>query len=57
MTEPTMTPTEPTELVISVKAAEAVVNYLATKPYIEVYQLVALMQQLKPLPAAEEVKE
>jgi len=47
------TPTEPTELVISVKTAEAVVNYLATKPYIEVYQLVALMQQLKPFPVPE----
>lgn len=38
------------KLVIDLKTAEAVVNYLATRPYIEVFQLVAAMQQLQPLP-------
>lgn len=42
---------QPDNLIIDLKTAEAVVNYLAQKPYIEVFQLVALMQQLQPLPA------
>jgi len=50
-------PTKPTTLVISVTTAEAIANYLATKPYIEVYQLIDLMQQLKPLPVAKEAEE
>jgi len=47
------------QLVIDLKTAEAVVNYLATRPYIEVFQLIAAMQQLKPLPepAAPTVNE
>ncbi len=43
---------EPTkQLVIDLKTAEAVVNYLAQRPYVEVFQLIAAMQQLQPLPA------
>lgn len=42
---------QPDKLVIDLKTAEAVVNYLAQRPYVEVFQLVAAMQQLQPLPA------
>ena len=41
------------QLVIDLKVAEAVVNYLAARPYVEVFQLIAAMQQLQPLPAPE----
>jgi hypothetical protein len=41
------------QLVIDLKTAEAVVNYLAARPYIEVFQLIAALQQLQPLPAPE----
>ena len=41
------------QLVIDLKTAEAVVNYLASQPYVEVFQLIAAMQQLQPLPAPE----
>lgn len=43
----------PQQLVIDLETAEAVVNYLAQRPYIEVFQLIAAMQQLQPLPAPE----
>jgi len=43
------------QFVISVATAEAVINYLAGRPYIEVFQLIAAMQQLQPLPAPEPV--
>ena len=36
----------PQQLVIDIKTAEAVVNYLAARPYVEVFQLIAAMQQL-----------
>ena len=39
------------QLVIPLATAEAVVNYLAQRPYVEVFQLIAAMQQLQPLPA------
>jgi len=42
---------QPDKLIIDVKTAEAVVNYLAQRPYVEVFQLIAAMQQLQPLPA------
>lgn len=42
--------TNPDKLVIDLKTAEAVVNYLAQRPYVEVFQLIAAMQQLQPLP-------
>lgn len=41
------------QLVIPLATAEAVVNYLAQRPYVEVFQLIAAMQQLQPLPAPE----
>ena len=44
---------EKKQLVIDLKTAEAVVNYLAARPYVEVFQLIAAMQQLQPLPAPE----
>ena len=46
---------QPKQLVIDLKTAEAVINYLAQRPYIEVFQLIAAMQQLQPLPAPEPV--
>ena len=48
-----MSDTQPDKLVIDLKTAEAVVNYLAARPYVEVFQLIAAMQQLQPLPAPE----
>lgn len=44
---------QPKQLVIDLKTAEAIVNYLAARPYVEVFQLIAAMQQLQPLPAPE----
>lgn len=44
---------KPQQFVIDLKTAEAVVNYLAQRPYIEVFQLIAALQQLQPLPAPE----
>ena len=44
---------QPQQLVIPLATAEAVVNYLAQRPYIEVFTLIASMQQLQPLPAPE----
>lgn len=44
---------QPQQLVIPLATAEAVVNYLAQRPYVEVFQLIAAMQQLQPLPAPE----
>ena len=43
------------QLVIPLATAEAVVNYLAARPYVEVFQLISAMQQLQPLPAPEPV--
>lgn len=43
-----------TELVISVQIAEAIVNYLASRPYIEVFKLIEAMQQLEPLTGAQD---
>ena len=50
---------QPKQLVIDIKTAEAVVNYLAQRPYIEVFELIGAMQQLQPLPtpADEATKE
>ena len=54
-----MSDEQPKQFVISLTTAEAVVNYLAQRPYIEVYQLIAAMQQLQPLlaPGAKPTKE
>jgi len=49
----TTQPAQADKLVIDIKTAEAVVNYLASRPYIEVFQLIAAMQQLQPLPEPE----
>lgn len=48
---------QPKQLVIPLATAEAVVNYLAQRSYVEVFQLIAAMQQLQPLssPAPEPV--
>jgi len=50
---------QPKQLVIPLATAEAVINYLAARPYVEVFQLIAAMQQLQPLPtpAAPTVNE
>ena len=50
---------QPKQLVIDLALAEAIANYLAQRPYIEVWQLIAKLQQLQPLPEApaEPVKE
>lgn len=49
----TTQPAQADKLIIDIKTAEAIVNYLAARPYIEVFQLIAAMQQLEPLtPAA-----
>lgn len=47
------------KLVIDLPTADAIANYLAQRPYIEVWQLIAKLQQLQPLPeeAKEPVKE
>lgn len=39
------------ELIISVDTANAVVSYLASRPYVEVFRLIEAMQQCKPLPS------
>ena len=44
---------KPQQLVIPLATAEAVVNYLAQRPYIEVFQLIAALQQLQPQPSPE----
>ncbi len=46
---------QPQQLVIPLATAEAMVNYLAQRPYVEVFQLIAAMQQLQPLPAPEPI--
>ncbi len=49
----------PENLIIPIELVQAVANYLAQKPYGEVYQLIAALQQLKPVPqpAPEWAKE
>lgn len=44
-------------LQIEEKLAVEVLNYLATKPYSEVFQLVSALQQIKPVVAIEAPKE
>ena len=39
------------KLAIDVRTADAILNYLAQRPYVEVFQLIMAMQQLQPLPA------
>ena len=48
-----MSDTQPDKLIIEIETAEAIANYLAQRPYIEVWQLIAKLQQLQPLPAPD----
>ena len=41
--------TQPKKFEISLETANKIATYLATKPYQEVAQLIALLQQLKPM--------
>lgn len=41
------------QLVLPIETAQALLNYLASRPYSEVYELVAQMQQLVPLKLVE----
>lgn len=42
---------EATHVLVPVPIAQAVLDYLATRPYGEVYQLIATLQSLQPAPA------
>lgn len=42
---------------IDEKLAQAILQYLATRPYAEVFQLIGGIQQLKRVEVAKEVKE
>lgn len=44
-------------LIISKDLAQAILNYLAGKPYIEVFELVAQLRGLKEEPKPEEPTE
>ena len=46
--------TRPKSLIIPIDLYEAVGNYLVQRPYAEVYQLIAALQQLQPAPEAPE---
>lgn len=39
---------------ISEQLANAILQYLASRPYAEVYQLVAALQKIEEIPAKEE---
>lgn len=57
-----MTEQQPKELIIPLELVQAIGNYLAQKPYGEVYQLIAALQQLQPAlqeppSAAKETKQ
>lgn len=43
---------QPQNLIIPTTLAEAIVQYLAQRPYIEVHKLIAALQQLQPAPEA-----
>lgn len=57
MTEPQTPPKEETYS-ISQSAAQAILNYLVSQPYNEVWQLIELLKSLKPIaPPADEEAE
>jgi hypothetical protein len=45
------------KLIIEQELAQVILNYIATKPYAEVFQLIVQLQQLPQLPEVKEVKE
>jgi hypothetical protein len=47
---------EQPQLILPTHLGQALLDYLATKPYREVYQLVAALQQLQPVPTPEETE-
>ena len=48
-----MNETKPQNLIIPLALVEAIGNYLVTKPYGEVWQLIQALQQLQPAPEAK----
>jgi hypothetical protein len=48
-----MNETKPQNLIIPLALVEAIGNYLVTKPYGEVWQLIQALQQLQPAPDAK----
>lgn len=49
--------TQEKQFLVSEKVLQAVVNYLGTRPYNEVYVLLSQVLQSKPLQTSEELKE
>lgn len=45
------------KLEISQELAQKIINYLASKPFAEVFQLIGEMQQLKPVEVKKEIKK
>jgi hypothetical protein len=45
------------ELIIPRDLAQAILNYLAGKPYIEVFEFIAQLRALKEVPKPEETPE
>lgn len=52
----TTQPTKPTEFIINSQLAQAVLNYLATRPYAEVWEMIAQITQLQPVTTPEQEK-
>lgn len=42
---------EPTHVAVPVPLAQSILDYLATRPYGEVYRLISALQSLEPAPA------
>lgn len=49
--------TQEKQFLVTEKVLQAVVNYLGTRPYNEVYVLLSQVLQSKPLQTSEELKE
>lgn len=41
------------KLIITLEVVQAIVNYLTTKPYAEVFQLIEILSKLEPLKYTE----